>query len=260
MIFKRDTYQNGSLYKEKRKAGEVWCFRWREIDAQGNTIHRKNTLGTLKELPTRAAANKAAASLRVDVNRGASRARTSMTVDDLVAHYLLRELPAGENAGGPVPKAHSTTVAYRRYLTKWILPRWGVSPIDSLAPIRVEEWLGSLPLANGSRVKIRNIMSAVFNHAIRHGFLPREEAANPMKYVRQSASSDTLHTVLSSSQVGALLAELKEHVRVMVLLDAFTGLRRSELLALRWGHRLPARVHPRSARHSRGHAWKNKDG
>jgi integrase len=31
----------------------------------------------------------------------------------------------------------------------------------------VEEWLKMLPLTNGSRAKIRNIMHAIFNHAIR---------------------------------------------------------------------------------------------
>lgn len=126
-------------------------------------------------------------------------------------------------------------MAYRRYLKKWILPRWGSYQIDSLQPIAIEEWLGGLKLAKGSKAKIRNIMSVVFNHAMRQGFLPRQDNANPMRFVRQSAVSDVLQSVLIPGQVWALIDQLEEPVRTMALLDAFTGLRISELLALRWG-------------------------
>jgi hypothetical protein len=34
--------------------------------------------------------------------------------------------------------------------------------------VEVEEWLHSLSYAPATKSKIRNIMSAVFNHAIRH--------------------------------------------------------------------------------------------
>ena len=47
----------------------------------------------------------------------------------------------------------------------------------------VEAWLKTLPLARGSKAKIRNIMSALFSHAI-----PWEWAEkNPMTSVRESA-------------------------------------------------------------------------
>jgi hypothetical protein len=44
-------------------------------------------------------------------------------------------------------------------------------------PIAIEDWLvrlGRLPykLEKGTRQKIRNIMSAVFRHGMRHGFCP----------------------------------------------------------------------------------------
>jgi integrase len=43
------------------------------------------------------------------------------------------------------------------------------------------------------------------------------------------------HTILAQEQAMAILAHLKEPVRTMAWLDATTGLRVSELLALRWG-------------------------
>jgi integrase len=77
-------------------------------------------------------------------------------------------------------------------------------------------------------------MSAVFRHAMRHGFLPRDAEANPMKYVRQSGGSTKEHIILSAEQAMSIIENLQEPVRTMALLDACTGLRASELTALRW--------------------------
>jgi integrase len=48
------------------------------------------------------------------------------------------------------------------------------------------------------------------------------------------ARSSQEHTILTQEQAMAILTFLKEPVRTMVWLDATTGLRVSELLALRW--------------------------
>ena len=39
--------------------------------------------------------------------------------------------------------------------------------IGQIRTVAVEEWLRSIPRANGTKSKIRNTMSALFNHAIR---------------------------------------------------------------------------------------------
>jgi hypothetical protein len=44
----------------------------------------------------------------------------------------------------------------------------------------VEEWLKYLELAQATRSKIRNVMSVVFNHAIRHDLYDR----NPIRFGR----------------------------------------------------------------------------
>ena len=57
-------------------------------------------------------------------------------------------------------------VTYEGYF-KWILPRWGSYRVTEVKAVAVEQWLRSLKYANGSKAKARNIMSAVFNHAVR---------------------------------------------------------------------------------------------
>jgi integrase len=96
--------------------------------------------------------------------------------------------------------------------------------------IAVEEWLGSLPLTNGTKAKLRNIMSALFRHAMRNEWIDK----NPISLVRQSAKREQTPEVLDVLEIQSLLSELEEPYRTMVFLAASTGLRVSELLALKW--------------------------
>ena len=94
----------------------------------------------------------------------------------------------------------------------------------------MEAWLKTLPLANASRSKIRNIMHVIFTHAERYEWLNR----NPITFVRQSAKREKVPDVLTADEIVALLSELKDPGRTTVVLAACTGLRVSELLALKW--------------------------
>jgi integrase len=142
----------------------------------------------------------------------------------LIEHHRLKEMEEG--AG----KTFATCETYEGYLRKWILPRWKSYRLRDVKSVAVEEWLKSLPLANGSRAKIRNGMHAIFNHAIRWEW----HSENPITRVRQSAKRLRIPIVLSVAQVQALLDNLREPVRTMVLVDISTGLRIGELLALQW--------------------------
>jgi integrase len=73
-------------------------------------------------------------------------------------------------------------------------------------------------------------MSVLFNHARRYYLYDR----NPIQWVRQSAKRRSAPDVLTSNEVRQLLAALEPRERIMVLLDVATGLRQSELFALKW--------------------------
>ncbi len=102
--------------------------------------------------------------------------------------------------------------------------------LNEVKAVAVEEWLSQLSMACGTKAKLRNIMSAIFKHAMRHEWADK----NPISLVRQSAKREVIPAVLDLAEISALLRTLEHPFRQMVFLAAATGLRASELLALQW--------------------------
>ncbi len=219
--------QNGSLTKETRKYGaDVWTFRWRERDGNGKIVLRRITVGTTQQFPDRRAASKAVAGIVREINFHDSRIRTtSMTVTELVDHYRQREL-SDDNAR----ITHSTKRAYEDNLRRWILPRWAKYSLSAVKAMEVELWLANIGRARSTCAKLRNLMSLLFNHARRHDLFDR----NPISLVRQSAKRRTTPEVLTAAEIQQILQALTSVEHVAMLLDVSTGLRQSELFALKW--------------------------
>ena len=218
MRFTRVRYQQGSLICEERKVGpDVWVSRWREQTPEGR-VKRKVVVGTVEQYRSKTTAHRAAEALRVNINK---ENWMPLTVEQLVAHYTEKELPR---------KAHTTQAVYGSYIRNWVVPHWGTRSLSGVKAVAVEEWLKDLPLANGSKAKVRNVMHALFNHAMRHEWAEK----NPITLVRQSAKRLRTPDVLDVDEIRALLAQLEDPLRTMVFVAATTGLRVSELLGLKW--------------------------
>src|SRR5271170_404495 len=153
-------YQQGSIRRVKRKkAPDVWVFRWLNTTADGSRKENNRVIGTVLEYCTKAAAEKAAEALRININSTTPRRSVfGMTFGELAEHYIPRELNVDREEARS-PKSHSTVEANRRYLRKWVLPRWGRIPVSEMEPMLIEDWLAELgcgerKLANGTRLKI----------------------------------------------------------------------------------------------------------
>jgi integrase len=240
---RRARYQEGCLTRATRKSGDVWEYRFRERQPDGKKKMRCLVIGSVARYRTRTAALHQVEVLRANINQGLINPEVPIltTFKSLVEHYRMKEMQMDNH----VRKAYSTKKRNHPVLDRWILPQWGELRPDQIKSVAIEEWLDSLvhgyrkkdngkPLAPGTKVKIRNLMSAIFRHGMRYEFLPRVEEANPLKYVRQSGKRQSIPFVLEADQFKELFAALRQRERTMILLDCGSGLRRGELIGLKW--------------------------
>ncbi len=237
-MFRRTRYQQGSLNLEERKKGlAVWVYRWWEKDIDGKSVRRKLQIGDTGEYSTESAAQAAADALRLTINNHSQRKSIRRTtVDRLWEHYTAEELPL---------KEVSTQDVYTIVVKRWILPRWGRFLLEEVKTVEVERWLRATDLANGTRAKIKNVMSALFSHAVRWEFCSHNPISSglqvgtggkrgPSVGVRISAKRERAPLVLSPEQVKLGLAELQFRDQLLVFLIGALGMRRGEVGALRW--------------------------
>lgn len=217
---KRTRYQNGCLRLEPRKdKPDAWVFYWRE---QGRL--KKKVIGSKREFRTESEALKHIEPLRFRINEDQD-TPAILSLGMVIQHYIANELDCEK------PRLdYSTRSAYRIYFKNWISPRWEHAHLNKLKGIEVEKWLAELTFADGTKAKLRNILSALYSHAIRYGWI----ATNPIATVRQSAKRQSIPDILTIAEFGQMLQTLSLREYTLAVLDFGTGLRISEMLALKW--------------------------
>ena len=221
----RNSYQNGWIEtRPSKKQGLVFVYRWRERSPDGGYTKLSELIGPVSVLKTETNAWRAVEHRKLEINSEDSK-RETVTVNTLISRYLEEELPE---------LRHSTADAYRSYLANHIKPRWGNHPVAELKPLGVELWLKQLHLAPKSKGHLQNLLRVLFNCAMRWELV--DIGANPMKLVRVRGGSKRTKEpkVLTIPQFHKLVQELDDPYRTMMILDLATGLRCSELLALKW--------------------------
>src|SRR5665213_808871 len=240
--FTRNRYQKGSLRKVSRKSGaDVWEYRFRNHSEPGSPM-RQITLSTV-QYPTEA---KALVRLQKDVLRingpQAYRAQNFPTLGVVIDRFMIEERiedivkqQPGETTL-PDSLSYSTARGYRSYLTKHITPRWGSTPLAAVKAIEITEWLKSLPLSPKTRGQVRALLHMLFERAMLWGLI--EIQRNPMELVKLKGTSKRLKRpqILTPEKFQELIAVLHEPHRTMAVVAMCTGLRVSEVLALRWEH------------------------
>jgi integrase len=155
--------------------------------------------------------------------------RTGATFSDAAEEYLrwLRE---------DRQRKPSTLRDYRSIINAHLLPAFGLERLEDITTEQVEAW--SMKLAahgtmnNRTRLKILTVIHGVMKRAVRVWKLPRNPVSDVEKPVqRRSVEIE----VFSPEEVMALVRKAaSEQDAAIYLVAAFTGLRRGELVALRW--------------------------
>ncbi|HXM42406.1 MAG TPA: tyrosine-type recombinase/integrase [Bryobacteraceae bacterium] len=144
-------------------------------------------------------------------------------MEALIARYKEQEMPT----------RYATMVSYRSFLDKHIMPRWGETPISSMKPMAIEDWLKGLGLAPRTKGHIKGLMSTLFQCAERWG-LTKD---NPMKLVRVKGVSKRLKrpSALAAYEFNNLLPHIVQPYQTMVLIAGCLGLRAGEIVGLQCG-------------------------
>ena len=151
--------------------------------------------------------------------------RTGVTFADACDEYL-------RYVEFDLDRKPSTVVDYRSIIRAHLLPAFGSLRLEDLTSDRIEAWKATLTVCNRSKSKILTVLNGVLKRARRvHKF-----RYNPMADVEKPRFRETTTIeVFSPEEVWALVrAAESEQDAAIFLTAAFTGLRRGELIALRW--------------------------
>ena len=226
---------SGHVHRREGARGAVWYAKYRLPD--GRQVQRRiGPAWTSRGRPPAGYFTKQSAGRWLSEVISQARAgelpgmvRTGATFAEAVAEYL-RWLEH-DRARKP-----STLRDYRSIAKAHLLPAFGTMRLEDLTTEAVERWSASLAaggsMSNRTRLKILTILHGVMERARRVWKLPR----NPVSNVERPVLRPTTEIeVFSPEEVFALVrAAASEQDAAIYLTAAFTGLRRGEIVALRW--------------------------
>lgn len=222
---------SGHVFRVDRKRGPSWYAKFRLPD--GRQVQRRiGPAWTERGRPpggyfTKRTAEDWLRSTLDEVRRGTlpGMVRTGATFADGAAEWL-RYLEH-DRARKP-----STLVGYRSIVRATLLPAFGDERLEDVSTPMIETWLANAGGAASSRRKALVLMHGIFQRARKVYGLRFNPVADVEKPVQQRSGDIEVY---SPEEVMALVrAASSEQDAAIFLTAAFTGLRRGELIALRW--------------------------
>jgi integrase len=126
----------------------------------------------------------------------------------------------------------STMVDYRHTVSRVLVPIFGPLLLEDISPPSIEVWRGSLTTSARTRNKQLTILKGIFRRAHHRFGLQR----NPVLEIERMREPRQVNLDVFSPEVVMALVRAadSEQDAAIYLTAAFTGLRRGELIALRW--------------------------
>jgi len=225
---------SGHVFLRRGKRRDVWYAKWR--DAVGQHQKRLGPDWTGRGVPPprhfrEREAREALAEILVEARRGnVVQHRTGFTFRDAAEQWFTR---------GKVERDWSpnTRATYRSVLDKHLLPEFGDLRLESVTTQKIETWRNRKVESGEFSRRNANLNLAVlygiFKRAIKHHNL-RTNPAEDVPKLRESydANRFDFYSPAEVNQLVAAAASTRDGV--IFLVAAFTGLRRGELVALRW--------------------------
>lgn len=222
---------SGHVFRVERKRGPQWFAKYRLPD--GRQVQRKiGPAWTERGRPPAGYYTKRGAEdwLRKVLNEAREGTLPGLVKTDVsfveAADEWLRYI---EHDRGRKP---STVAGYRALLRSQLLPTFGELPIEAITTEMIEAWIAGVERSPATRTKALVLMHGIFKRAQKLYGLPTNPVAGVEKPPTQA---NRPIEVFSPEEVMALVrAATCEQDAAIYMTAAFTGLRRGELLALRW--------------------------
>ena len=221
----------GSLLRHRHRSGaETWYGKWRTngrqvMRALGPAQHVDGSAGLTVEQAEEALLE------AIDVSKTESRQLAAIDVAEAGRRYIANREILGMKYG--------TLSDYESYLRVHLVPFFGKCSLDEINVDRVDDFIATKRLEGKAIKSIRNylgLLHAIFALALKRGWCatnpvaaidkPRDPHDHDIRYL----NGDELEALLRSTPP----TELGRLEQTLYLTAAMTGLRRGELLALRW--------------------------
>lgn len=230
---KRRDYVQGGLEKRQTAQGPCWFFRYRTVRG-GKRVRDREKIGLVSSFASKSALMRATELVRVRLMEEQGGVKPAeRTFGSVIARYKKEEMP----------KRFSTSDRYGSLLRAQIEPRWADVPLSEMRANDVRMWLKGLkkedksPYSTKYLGHILDLMRRLYEFAQLWEWIP-QHAKNPLSLFHVEGSSKRMKEpeTITHDQYYALLAHLERPFDLMVTLAMGTGLRCSELTALRWGN------------------------
>jgi len=214
--------------------GDTYYGKWRAAD--GRQVMRR--LGQVRPRGTRDGLTKAQA--EAELRRIMEQPVLMVPLQErrTIADVAEAHLAAKENAG----LKRSTAVGYRSVIQAHLIPFFGDRRVDRLREEHVaafDRHLRDQGLRTQTRRNILGLLDAMLDTAKKKGWIAMNPAASYDKPRKGRSETDGELRFLTIEEVEAVLRAMPDEPlgrveRVLVLAAAMTGMRRGELLGLRW--------------------------
>jgi integrase len=206
-----------------------WIFAWQDEFREGRLERRRKRIKICPVgMPDREARRMATELLR-PMNQGLQTIASATGFADYVDDtYKPTVLPGF---------ASTTRSCYEGTINKYLMPQFGDIPLREMTTLHLQRYfasLGTSALGGATILKIKEVLSSILGSAVRFDLLIK----NPLLTVQIPRSKVVNHKRqkphITPEEFQRLLAIVAEPYATMVFVAAFTGLRVSELIGLKW--------------------------
>jgi len=215
----------GHIRKQSPNSWGIYIYLGKQIDPK--TGKRKNKYKTYTVRGTRKQAETKLTEILDKINKGIFIEPTKITVEEYFTYWLKEHVKPNLSQG--------TYVWYDFLARKYIIPHWGYAKLSSISAYHIQSPMNeirrkSFYIADG----LYRTMRAAFNRAIQWQFIYK----NPMEGVSLSGKNEQKrkYRTLNPEETLRFLKIAKKNSRHygIYLCALTTGLRRGEILGLRW--------------------------